>query len=972
MKITRKGKRLLLLALALLLIVAAVPGIVLASNARNTADYSSHKDGTAKFNIYEYALIYIADDPTKGWGNNTLDPAKYGDLVMIIDEVYVGNGGLWYKVKAAQGHTLPSELVSYPWIYQNDVPDMGYYKDALIVTPPAEEPGNPLDKIVVEGIPEGAVVEAEDLSDIMDDDSNSGIYDIKVKDENGNYWQPTPGETVKVSIPAPAGAETVTVVHFLEDPEIIKYMLDNNLLEAVDISFLVDAEDYLALEPAVIAYQQATGTDSLCFVPEIFENVAVINGVATVDANGFSVFTSYPPNAIVENTNAFNNLPSTVYVRPGEWIRCSVSGFIATIDVETDNSKIAQKVSGSDFAFIGTSDTYIHVSASATAGQNFEINAFCLIPWLNKTVKFIVVDDFDYGDVHICLLPETNSTFTNPASTYTGSEGLYFYSNSGTLGNANAKTIYNTSPASMIKVSDVETNGTYDDPDLPLVLGIYDAANADNFVTADFNALKDDIIAKFCAKKKIAADRYHYYELDVLAIRQELVGNNDGWYIICKVNYTADYKITYNPNYPDTRFDPHSFTAGDAMPVEQTVQTNNQTTVTTNILGNKGMEMQEKTEDGTGTDTATFVCWSTDPLATAEEANKNKNNTVEDKYYFPGEQITLTGNVKLYAVWNLDFDFDIADIQYVCNVTDEDGNIVSDSSKEFAFIADAKLESLTYQKYNGGIAVGNPVTFGADVQSRTFTLKNGEYIIISDVPIEKASVTFTTSEYIGFSADTEKAVRLNTETATYRVIHVFERETYQIAYDLTDDNNVTGTNHADNPTTYTVESGKIVLKDPTPPDGYKFVGWAEGNTIDSGSAGEKTFTAIWEPALTSLTITVSGWEAIDMDQAFLFRIEGNGVNMVVSARGENPVVINGLTIGETYTVIAKDTWSWRYDVAIGGVRGDNNITIPEGGIGINAGTLSVQFELGADGTITFTMARVEDQWLDGNGYYSGN
>ena len=51
-----------------------------------------------------------------------------------------------------------------------------------------------------------------------------------------------------------------------------------------------------------------------------------------------------------------------------------------------------------------------------------------------------------------------------------------------------------------------------------------------------------------------------------------------------------------------------------------------------------------------------------------------------------------------------------------------------------------------------------------------------------------------------------------------------------------------GTNHAENPAVYTVESGAITLKNPTR-NGYNFIGWKEGNStvteIAKGSTGNK-------------------------------------------------------------------------------------------------------------------------------------
>jgi uncharacterized repeat protein (TIGR02543 family) len=62
---------------------------------------------------------------------------------------------------------------------------------------------------------------------------------------------------------------------------------------------------------------------------------------------------------------------------------------------------------------------------------------------------------------------------------------------------------------------------------------------------------------------------------------------------------------------------------------------------------------------------------------------------------------------------------------------------------------------------------------------------------------------------------------------------------YGVAYELGSG----GTNHPDNPDTYT-ETDAITLKDPTRA-GYTFAGWLPSNTIAAGSTGDKTFTAQW-------------------------------------------------------------------------------------------------------------------------------
>ncbi|MDR1340998.1 MAG: InlB B-repeat-containing protein, partial [Prevotellaceae bacterium] len=76
--------------------------------------------------------------------------------------------------------------------------------------------------------------------------------------------------------------------------------------------------------------------------------------------------------------------------------------------------------------------------------------------------------------------------------------------------------------------------------------------------------------------------------------------------------------------------------------------------------------------------------------------------------------------------------------------------------------------------------------------------------------------------------------------------------TYSIGYELN-----AGTNHSDNPTGYTVESATVSLQNPYRP-GYTFEGWAEGNTIASGSTGDKIFTAQWSPRYYEIKYELGG------------------------------------------------------------------------------------------------------------------
>lgn len=130
--------------------------------------------------------------------------------------------------------------------------------------------------------------------------------------------------------------------------------------------------------------------------------------------------------------------------------------------------------------------------------------------------------------------------------------------------------------------------------------------------------------------------------------------------------------------------------------------------------------------------------------------------------------------------------------------------------------------------------------------------------------------------------------------------------------------------------------------------------WADGTT----------YYAKFENNLTSLTIkkvttdsegNVTDYTATDKNQTFIFNVKGNGVDLDVTVHaGTWSVIIDGLTVGKTYTVTEKSEWSWRYSCT-GWSHGT------ESGNG-NVATITV----GLNGTITFTNARGNEQWLDGD------
>lgn len=150
----------------------------------------------------------------------------------------------------------------------------------------------------------------------------------------------------------------------------------------------------------------------------------------------------------------------------------------------------------------------------------------------------------------------------------------------------------------------------------------------------------------------------------------------------------------------------------------------------------------------------------------------------------------------------------------------------------------------------------------------------------------------------------------------------WEPVVYNIEYILNE-----GTNDSDNPSTYTIESSSITLKDPTR-EGYAFAGWYDnteftGNkitTIPQGSTGDKTFYAKWlrnidEPQ--NVTVTYDGKS---------HTIAGSDYQIT----GPDQAINVGTY---TYTVKPKDGFCWS-----DGTTGEKTVTVT-----INKATLTATY-----------------------------
>lgn len=158
-------------------------------------------------------------------------------------------------------------------------------------------------------------------------------------------------------------------------------------------------------------------------------------------------------------------------------------------------------------------------------------------------------------------------------------------------------------------------------------------------------------------------------------------------------------------------------------------------------------------------------------------------------------------------------------------------------------VVSAKWEPITYTidfDTNGGLPTLSSIDY--TIESDSFTLQE----------ITKAGYTFD-----GWYNGETKVTEITTGTyGNMTLVAKWTADLYTISYDLAD-----GVNSPENPTSYTIESGLITLKDPTR-EGYTFAGWYNGEqlvtTIDSNTLENISLTAKWTVNSYKLTFDVDG------------------------------------------------------------------------------------------------------------------
>ena len=248
-----------------------------------------------------------------------------------------------------------------------------------------------------------------------------------------------------------------------------------------------------------------------------------------------------------------------------------------------------------------------------------------------------------------------------------------------------------------------------------------------------------------------------------------------------------------------------------------------------------------------------------------------------DNENFTGESITeisagTMGDVTLYAKWNA-LDYRISyELNGGINAENPDGYDVSDLP--VSLHAPSRTGYIFKGWYMGenrvlAIPVGTTgnVVVSAKWEPITYTIDfdtNGGLPTLSSIDYTIESDSFTLQEItkVGYTFDgwyngETKVTEITTGTyGNMTLVAKWTADLYTISYDLAD-----GVNNPENPTSYTIESGLITLKDPTK-EGYTFAGWFNGEqlitTIDSNTLENISLTAKWTVNSYKLTFDVDG------------------------------------------------------------------------------------------------------------------
>ena len=228
----------------------------------------------------------------------------------------------------------------------------------------------------------------------------------------------------------------------------------------------------------------------------------------------------------------------------------------------------------------------------------------------------------------------------------------------------------------------------------------------------------------------------------------------------------------------------------------------------------------------------------------AYEGTIPANYTIESSAITLPSEVTRTGYT--FTGWTYE-----GQVTPIKNVT-----ILAGSTGDKTYTANfIKADYTISFNLNGGTVDGtNPTTY--QVGSEEITLINPT----------KLGYTFIGWTYEGQNTPISTVVIPEGSIGDIELTANFAPTKYKITYDLGE-----GEVEIENPSEYTIESRTFTLVNPTK-KGYIFKGWREGDseelienvTIESGSTGDKHYTAVWEVDKTNTYVSIGVYSGIGL------------------------------------------------------------------------------------------------------------
>ena len=750
-----------------------------------------------------------------------------------VEYQYTGmDGSAWYLLSSEQ---WPSDYADYRYVPEKVITilEEQEYEDKEGSVEGVEE----LTVKVAGNIPKDVVLSLTpaDNTDINLDNldhpnlsSKNNIVaaiDIQLINDDGSEWQPNEGEKVSVSLNA-------AFFGFSDDDEVyVIHKHDNGDIEVIESAPL-----------------------------------RVENGNVTFETDGFSVF------YIVSGTNNISSGASTdaTDLSTGEhtyYIEAGTAMTFCTSGGENNNADITwTAVETSEY--ITTDKNTISVNSAATPGTTAKYTA-TWNSWGVKTadLTFIVAtrEQIIDGAIDGVITGVSGSESQNYPVI------LAFLTNSEDYPNEPAVTVNKS------YVEIVNENGTYStswwggdfastgngiiDPEIAEALipdvndtstvGIYDATGTNckrylnnidweqvtnvvlNYATTNNNRIYAS------DGERITSDNKDQYEVIPYVVK--LMSNRDvGWHIDCAIvpKDTEEVKsvtLQYNLNLDNYR------APGLGLPPSVTEMNKIETGV--ERINGLDADDQVTATNGENEYILTFLHWNTSPDGTGVSYN-------------PDDQITVTQDTILYAIWQ--GELAPGSLKIVKTIVNENIYYPAPAGDEFIFIVTFSGEDeqdytdLNYKIYN----VTNETTAisSAKISSgETIILKGGQYALIENVPVGAYSVT----------EDLKEGYTITSTNASGSILTLKESvATFVNTY------------------TYVPQNTSLTITK------------TGANTIDENQ---------------SFIFNVKGTDDTT---------EGIELTVVVNIAGGNTsgsVTINDLPIG-TYTVTENNDWSWRYSV----------------------------------------------------------